>query len=58
MHRRGAWGRQPELGFARLPITQKKNEYWRRGWDSKPRYGYPYNGFRVLRFLMLASAVP
>ena len=33
MHRRGAWGRQPELGFARLPITQKKNEYWRRGWD-------------------------
>jgi hypothetical protein len=23
---------------------------WRRGWDSNPRYGYPYNGFRVLRF--------
>src|SRR5680860_1197215 len=22
---------------------------WRRGWDSNPRYGYPYNGFRVLR---------
>src|SRR4029450_8831964 len=19
---------------------------WRRGWDSNPRYGYPYNGFR------------
>ena len=24
--------------------------FWRRGWDSNPRYGYPYNGFRVLRF--------
>jgi phage terminase large subunit-like protein len=23
---------------------------WRRGWDSNPRYGYPHNGFRVLRF--------
>ena len=22
----------------------------RRGWDSNPRYGYPYNGFRVLDF--------
>ena len=22
------------------------NEVWRRGWDSNPRYGYPYNGFR------------
>src|SRR5262245_59263892 len=22
--------------------------FWRRGWDSNPRYGYPYNGFRVL----------
>ena len=21
-----------------------------RGWDSNPRYGYPYNGFRVLSF--------
>src|SRR5262245_41075229 len=21
---------------------------WRRGWESNPRYGYPYNGFRVL----------
>ena len=24
--------------------TRMKN--WRRGWDSNPRYGYPYNGFR------------
>jgi len=22
------------------------NDIWRRGWDSNPRYGYPYNGFR------------
>ena len=22
------------------------NTAWRRGWDSNPRYGYPYNGFR------------
>ena len=22
------------------------NMIWRRGWDSNPRYGYPYNGFR------------
>ena len=21
------------------------NGWWRRGWDSNPRYGYPYNGF-------------
>ena len=27
-----------------------RNKFWRRGWDSNPRYGYPYNGFRVLRF--------
>jgi hypothetical protein len=26
------------------------NTLERRGWDSNPRYGYPYNGFRVLRF--------
>jgi hypothetical protein len=25
---------------------------WRRGWDSNPRYGYPYNGFRD-RYLKL-----
>ena len=26
-----------------------------RGWDSNPRYGYPYNGFRVLRFSCCAA---
>ena len=25
---------------------QKQQTSWRRGWDSNPRYGYPYNGFR------------
>ena len=25
---------------------QKQRTSWRRGWDSNPRYGYPYNGFR------------
>ena len=29
---------------------------WRREWDLNPRYGYPYNGFRVLRFLMSGRA--
>src|SRR5262245_46441430 len=24
----------------------KQRTSWRRGWDSNPRYGYPYNGFR------------
>ena len=28
-----------------------------RGWDLNPRYGYPYNGFRVLRFLVSACVV-
>jgi S-adenosylmethionine hydrolase len=30
-------------------LLQKQKTSWRRGWDSNPRYGYPYNGFRVLR---------
>jgi len=29
---------------------EKQRTSGRRGWDSNPRYGYPYNGFRVLRF--------
>ena len=42
--------------FCRLEMTLhpkslgKQGWLWRRGWDSKPRCGYPYNGFRVLRF--------
>ena len=33
----------------RLPRRIFGGVDWRRGWDSNPRYGYPYNGFRVLR---------
>jgi hypothetical protein len=43
----------PELTcghFAIIPASlfspQKQQTSWRRGWDSNPRYGYPYNGFR------------
>jgi hypothetical protein len=40
-------------GSAASQITRNplcSNGSARRGWDSNPRYGYPYNGFRVLRF--------
>src|SRR6188472_4471188 len=26
--------------------SRKSAKAWRRGWDSNPRCGYPYNGFR------------
>ena len=26
-----------------------KKAYWRRGWDSNPRYGYPYTHFPGVR---------
>src|SRR6478752_9275369 len=41
----GAKGRA-DLAIPRNPFNI--NGWWRRGWDSNPRYGYPYNGFRVL----------
>jgi porin len=52
------------LGYAGLVSSVFNDDDWRathvfwqqrfaqgrRGWDSNPRYGYPHNGFRVLRF--------
>jgi hypothetical protein len=43
---RGTSGTTPKLRIS----LEKRLTSWRRGWDSNPRYGYPYNGFRVLRF--------
>jgi hypothetical protein len=43
----------PELRMVRLTTEEEGIALavgavacWRRGWDSNPRYGYPYNGFR------------
>ena len=37
-----------ERGWRRRQSSNslKTNALWRRWWDSNPRYGYPYNGFR------------
>ena len=32
--------------YQRKISLKKQWTSWRRGWDSNPRYGYPYNGFR------------
>ena len=29
-----------------MPIKKKPAVKWRRGWDSNPRYGFPYARFR------------
>jgi len=42
LHAHPAWA----VVTGSTPNLLKYNALWRRGWDSNPRYGYPYDGFR------------
>jgi hypothetical protein len=45
----GSTNHREKSSFSERQVTPRSDS-WRRGWDSNPRYGYPYNGFRVLWF--------
>ena len=44
----------PELHPKRHCMGRSGTLWWRREWDSNPRYGYPYTGFRDRRFRPLS----
>ena len=50
-----ALDRKTRLAIDLDRFWQSANKRPARGWDSNPRYGYPHNGFRVLRILSPAS---
>jgi hypothetical protein len=33
--------------ISKSPAIPRYTTHWNGEWDSNPRYGYPYNGFRV-----------